>query len=92
VDLTAIRYRKLEAVHADRIDQALNTLASVADRLCFVRAPFDLGNVAAVADDFRASLIVCDYIQRISPPGDHQLSPKVSYIKRPNNCRLSHAT
>lgn len=72
VDLTAIRYRKLEAVHADRIDQAMNTLASVADRLCFVRSPFDLGNVANVADTFEASLIVCDYIQRIAPPGDHE--------------------
>jgi len=72
VDLTTIRYRRLTAEHADRIDQGLNTLASVADRLCFVRPPFDLGNVAAAADDFDAGLLVLDYIQRIAPPGDHE--------------------
>lgn len=68
VDLTAIRYRKLTGEHADRIDQGLNTLASVADRLCFVRPPFDLGNVAAAADAHDAGLLVIDYVQRIAPP------------------------
>lgn len=72
VDLTTIRYRKLTAEHADRIDQGMNTLASVADRLCFVRPPFDLGNVAAASDDFNAGLLVLDYIQRIAPPGEHE--------------------
>ena len=71
VDLTTIRYRRLTAEHADRIDQGLNTLASVADRMCFVGSPFDLGNVAAAADDFGADLLVLDYIQRIAPPGGH---------------------
>lgn len=71
IDLTTIRYRRLGREHADRIDRAMATLESVADRLCFVRPPFDLGNVAAVADDFRADLIVLDYIQRIAPPGKH---------------------
>ena len=69
VDLTTIRYRKLDAKHADRIDQGINTLASVADRLCFVRPPYDLANVAAAADAFDAGLLVLDYIQRITPPG-----------------------
>jgi replicative DNA helicase len=72
VDLTSIRNRRLTAEHADRIDQGVCTLSSVADRLCFVRPPFDLGNVAAAADDFGASLLVLDYIQRIAPPGDHE--------------------
>jgi replicative DNA helicase len=45
------------------------TLESVADRLCFLRPPFSLDNVAAAADTFGAQLIVLDYIQRISPPG-----------------------
>jgi replicative DNA helicase len=72
VDLTTIRYRRLGAEHADRIDQGINTLISLADRLCFLRAPFDLGNVAAAADDFGASLLVLDYIQRIAPPGEHE--------------------
>jgi replicative DNA helicase len=72
VDLTTIRYRRLSAEHADRIDQGISTLASVADRLCFVRSPFDLGNVAAAADDFGATLLTLDYIQRIAPPGEHE--------------------
>jgi replicative DNA helicase len=71
VDLTTIRYRRIGPEHADRIDQGIATLAAVADRLCFLRPPFDLGNVAAAADDFRASLLVLDYLQRIAPPGEH---------------------
>lgn len=43
VDATAIRYRQLDGSHANRLDQALNTLEHVAERLCFVRPPFKLG-------------------------------------------------
>jgi replicative DNA helicase len=71
IDLTVIRHRRLEAEHADRIDQALHTLEPLAERLAFVRPPFDLANVAATADAFEAQLLLLDYIQRIPPPGDH---------------------
>ncbi len=71
VNLTTIRYRRLTEEHAERIDAGLNTLDELADRLVFVRPPFDLANVAAVADEFDAGLIVLDYIQRIQPPGEH---------------------
>ena len=71
IDLNTIRYRRLGAEHADRVDDAMNTLEPLAERLCFVRPPFDLDNVAASADAFDAGLIVLDYIQRIKPPGDH---------------------
>lgn len=71
IDLTTIRYRRLGPEHADRIDQALNTLEQLAERLCFVRPPFDLANVAATADAFDARLMLLDYIQRIPPPGEH---------------------
>ncbi len=43
----------------------------LADRLAFVRPPFNLENVAASADAFHADLLVLDYIQRIPPPGQH---------------------
>lgn len=75
VPLDAIRYRTLNASHAERIDTGLSTIDSFADRLCFVRPPFDLANVAATADDFApltkagGLLLVLDYIQRIAPPG-----------------------
>ncbi len=71
IDLNTIRYRRLGDEHAERIDQAMNTLEPLAERLCFVRPPFDLANVAAVADAFDAGLLLLDYIQRIPPPGDH---------------------
>ena len=71
IDLGTIRYRRFDAEHADRLDQAMHTLEPLADRLAFVKAPFDLANVAASADAFRADLLVLDYIQRIPPPGQH---------------------
>ena len=36
-----------------------------------MRPPFTLENVAAVADAFRADVLLLDYIQRIAPPGQH---------------------
>jgi len=66
-----IRYRRLDASHADRLDRGMNTLETIADRLCFVRPPFDLANVAATADEFGGRLLLLDYIQRIPPPGQH---------------------
>lgn len=71
IDLTTIRFRKFSAEHADRLDQGLNTLDALGERLCFVRAPFSLSNVAATADSFGADVIVLDYIQRVAPPGQH---------------------
>jgi replicative DNA helicase len=71
IDLGAIRYRRFVAEHADRLDAAIHTLEPLADRLAFVRPPFDLENVAASADAFQADFILLDYIQRIPPPGDH---------------------
>jgi len=71
IDVTTIRYRRFDAEHAERIDQAMHTLEPLAERLAFVKPPFDLSNVAASADDFHAELILLDYIQRIPPPGEH---------------------
>lgn len=71
IDLTTIRYRRFDAMHTERIEQAMNTLEPLASRLAFVGMPFDLSNVAATADEFKADMIVLDYIQRIAPPGDH---------------------
>jgi replicative DNA helicase len=71
IDLQTIRYRQFRPEHGDRLELGLNTLEDISDRLAFCRPPFDLGNVAGTADAFRANLIVLDYIQRISPPGEH---------------------
>jgi replicative DNA helicase len=68
IDLNTIRFRKLGVEHGERIDTAMQTLEPLAERLCFVRPPFDLANVADSVDAFDARLIVLDYIQRIPPP------------------------
>jgi replicative DNA helicase len=74
VPLNDIRYRRLAAIHAERIDAGMEAIEAIADRLCFVRPPFTLANVAATADEFaplngEGLLLVLDYIQRIAPPG-----------------------
>src|SRR5262249_41369600 len=86
VDLSLIRHRKISEAHADRIDQAMNTLDALAERLAFVTPPFDLANVAATADAFNAGLILLDYVQRIPPPGDHgdkrgSVNATMSYLR-----------
>ena len=71
VELTLIRSRQLTADHAERIDGALATLEPLVERLTFLRSPFDLANVAAVADAVEADLLVLDYLQRVKPHGEH---------------------
>jgi replicative DNA helicase len=88
IDLTLIRYRRLAAGHAERVERGLHALEQVADRLAFVRPSFDLANVAAAADGFEAGLIVLDYIQRIGPPpGEHgdrrgSIDATMSYLRQ----------
>ncbi len=87
IDLTTIRHRRIGAVHAERIDQAMDTLEPLAERLAFIRPPFDLENVAASADAFEADLLVLDYIQRIPPPGQHadkrvSVNASMDYLRR----------
>jgi replicative DNA helicase len=53
------------------LEHGLAHVEALAERLAFVRPPFDLPNIAASADAFGAELIVLDYIQRIRPPGEH---------------------
>lgn len=71
IDATTIRYRRFTDEHADRLDQGIRTLETVADRLAFCRSPFTLENIAASADAFGAGLLLLDYLQRIAPPGEH---------------------
>jgi replicative DNA helicase len=86
-DLTLIRHRRLSAEHADAIEQGTEALADLADRLAFVRPPFNLGNVAASANAFDAGLIVLDYIQRVGTPGEHggrrgAISETMDYLRQ----------
>lgn len=81
IDAEAVRHRRLGPEHETRLAIGLATLESVADRLAFLNAPFDLGNVAATADDFRADVVICDYIQRFTlPTEDHEARHRVNRI------------
>ena len=71
IDLTLIRYRRLTAEHSKTIQRGTEALESLADRLAFVRPPYDLANVARSADAFGADLLLLDYIQRIGAHGEH---------------------
>jgi replicative DNA helicase len=87
IDLTLIRHRRLTDEHAEAVEQGIQALDDLADRLAFVRPPFDLDNVAASADAFEAGLIVLDYIQRINPPnatGDRRgaVSQTMDYLRQ----------
>jgi len=71
IDLTLIRHRRLTAEHAEAVERGMQALECLADRLAFIRPPFDLANVARSADAFDAGLILIDYIQRVGAPGEH---------------------
>lgn len=71
IDLHAIRHRKLSAEHGERVAVGMNTMAEFVPRLAFSRPPFTLDNIARSADAFGADLLVLDYVQRITPPGEH---------------------
>lgn len=69
IDLGLIRDRKADAMPRDRLDFGFGQLEAVADRLAFLNGPYTLEHAAGAADDFRAGLIVIDYLQRV-PPSD----------------------
>lgn len=71
IDLATLRARDLDETHAERLTLGCDALDAVADRLAFLTTPYSLENVAAAADDFGARLLVLDYAQRFTAPGDH---------------------
>ena len=54
IDLTLIRHRRLGRSTPTGSTRPCSTLEPLAERLAFVRPPFDLANVAATADAFKA--------------------------------------
>src|SRR5262249_53187422 len=87
IDLSLIRHRRLAAEHGDAIARGMRALDDLADRLAFVRPPFDLRNVAESADAFNARLVILDYVQRIRPPGEHDdrrgaVSETMDYLRQ----------
>ena len=71
IDLATIRSREFCEDQAERLDIGLAALEQAAERLAFLSTPYDLANVAAAADDFGAELLLLDYAQRFTAPGNH---------------------
>ena len=71
IDLSLVRHRRIGAGHDEAVARGMSALGRLAERLAFVRPPYDLANVAASADAFDAGLIVLDYVQRVEAFGDH---------------------
>ena len=53
-----------------RVEAAVAELATFADRVSFLKAPFHMGRVAEAADRAGATVIVLDYLQRVDPAPD----------------------
>ena len=70
IDLSLIRYRKLGAEHADRLERGLAAIDAIAERIAFVGAPFNLENVAEAGDAF-------------GPVVGHRLHPEVHHGRSP---------
>lgn len=70
IDLRTIRYRQFRDEHQLRLRHGFNCIEQVSNRLVFLQPPFDMGRILRVANDFRADLIVLDYIQRIPSTGE----------------------
>lgn len=91
IDLHTVRHRKLTAEHADRIARGMATLEGIAPRLAFLRPPWTVENLANSADAFQAELIVMDYVQRFTPPGEHlqkksSVDAVMDYARRMADC------
>ena len=93
VPLQSIRMREIQPSHADQVDRAMAEIDELSERLCFVRPPFDLENVARTTDEFAPLAggadvgIVLDYLQRIAPPGVHgdkrgSVDASMSYLRQ----------
>ncbi len=70
VPLTAIADRTLTPDELGRVRMAVESLEPVAGRLAFLHAPFALEHVAAAGTEFRANVMMLDYIQRFTVGDD----------------------
>jgi len=71
IDLHTVRHRKLTPDHRDQAAVGMESLSALLPRLSFLRPPWTVDNLAKSGDAFGADLIVMDYAQRFTPPGDH---------------------
>jgi replicative DNA helicase len=65
VPLTVIADRLLDARQQQRIRDAVDLLAPIAARWCFLQQPYTLEHIAAAADQVGASVLTIDYVQQL---------------------------
>lgn len=70
LDLKTVRHRRFTSEHRERRAAGLEALGAVVPRLAFLRPPYSVENVVRSADAVGADLIVMDYVQRFTPPGE----------------------
>jgi replicative DNA helicase len=71
IDLGTIRRREYSEQDSERLEGGIQSLRAVVERLAFMRFPCSMSEIAASAADFKANLILVDYIQRIGTHGKH---------------------
>lgn len=67
VYLRNILKRERDDLFAERIQQAIPLLESLASRLMFIRRPFTMLDVRQAHDEFQPNIVALDYLQRIPP-------------------------
>jgi replicative DNA helicase len=65
VPLTVIAGRLLDARQQQRIRDAVDLLAPIAARWCFLQQPYTLEHIAAAADQVGAMVLTIDYVQQL---------------------------
>jgi replicative DNA helicase len=66
VPLSRISDRALSPDELKRVRVAVDSLASVTDRFAFLNPPYSLEHMASAATEFKASVLILDYIQRFT--------------------------
>jgi replicative DNA helicase len=87
IDATTVRMRSFRDEHQERMETGLLAINQIAPRLAFLNPPYTLGCVAEAAEDFQANVVVLDYIQRITPPGQFKdnratVNATMNYVRR----------
>jgi replicative DNA helicase len=64
IDAEIVHHRRFGPEHEERLASGLATLESIADRVAFMEAPYEIGNIGGTVDAFRANVVIVDYVQR----------------------------
>ena len=71
IDLSTIRRRKYREEDSEALNRGMQSLIAISERLAFMQFPCSMSEIAASSAEFKADLILLDYIQRIGTHGKH---------------------